>query len=148
MVYTGSCFNQKYARNNVRLKRFLTVKQAVLIKKWDVIEKACLFEDMVRLQPPTPNADCCTSGQDQKPRAQTVVETDACGCPLLILDDISCTTFLINSPFEQRRNIPEFESEQQLQWTPLLYDSVSEGVILITNRTQRKGLSAWQYAQD
>lgn len=54
MVYTGSCFNQKYARNNVRLKCFLTVKQAVLIKKWDVIEKAGLFEDMVKPQPPRP----------------------------------------------------------------------------------------------
>lgn len=52
MVYTGSWSTQKYARNNVRLKRFLNVKQAVPIKKWDVIEKAGLFEDMVRPQPP------------------------------------------------------------------------------------------------
>lgn len=96
------------------LSVFLTVKQAVLIKKRDVIEKAGLFEDMVR-PPPPPKSRLLHLSPGPEASCTDVVETDACGCPLLILDDISCTTFLINSPFEQRRNIPEFESEQQLQ---------------------------------
>lgn len=69
MVYVGSCFNQKYAQNNVRLKRFLTVKQAGLIIKWDVIEKAGLFEDpksrLLHLRP-GPEASCTDRGVDRR----------------------------------------------------------------------------------